>query len=58
MQELLAIYAEFIQAAEDHQIIPHLTNLLQDAAALADATKNVLDQARQKAAQVQATPAQ
>lgn len=58
MQELMAVYAEIIQAAEDHQIIPHLTNFLQDAATLADATKNVIDQARQKAAQVQAATAQ
>lgn len=58
MQELLAIYEEILRSAEDHQILPHLTNLLQDAAAMADATRNVLDQARQKAAQVQATPAQ
>lgn len=58
MDELLAIYDVFIRGAEDHQVIPHLRNFLQDAATLADATKNVIDQARAKAAQVQATPAQ
>lgn len=46
MQELLAVYEEIIRSAEDHQIVGHLTNLVQDAAAITEAVKSVVDQAR------------
>ncbi len=52
MQELLALYEEVIKAASDDQILPHLTNLVQDAAAMANAVAGVLDQARTKATQI------
>jgi hypothetical protein len=58
MEQLLALYAELVRGAEDHQIPMHLNNLIQDAAVLTEAVKNVIDQARQKGAQVTATPAQ
>jgi len=49
MEELLNLYAELIKAATDEQVVTHLSNLVQDAGALAEAVKNVVEAARQRA---------
>lgn len=46
MQELLDMYAVAIKAATDEQVIEHLTNLVNDAATLAEAVKVVVEQAK------------
>ena len=56
MDQLIAIYEEIIRGAEDHQIAGHLDNLVKDAAVLADAVKNVVDQARARAAAASGQP--
>lgn len=58
MDQLLAVYTEIIRAAEDHQILPHLTNLVGDIAALNDAIKSVVAEAQAKAQIVNAQTAQ
>lgn len=50
MEQLIALYEELLRGAEDHQIAGHLTNLVQDAAVLTEAVKNVIDQARARVA--------
>lgn len=54
MEQLVAIYEEILRGAEDHQIAGHLTNLVNDAAVLAEAVKNVVDQAKARAAAIAA----
>ncbi len=46
MDQLLNLYTELVRGATDDQIVTHLTNLVQDAAAIAEATKQIIDQAR------------
>lgn len=53
MDQLLQLYTELLRSAEDHQIPQHLTNLINDAAAMTDAIKAVVDQARERAANPQ-----
>ncbi len=50
MDQLLALYTELVKGASDDQIVTHLTNLVQDAAALADAVKTIVDQAKARQA--------
>jgi hypothetical protein len=46
MDQLLTLYKELVAGATDDQILVHLTNLVSDAVALADATKQIVDAAR------------
>ena len=55
MEELLQVYTELVKGANDAEIPLHLGNLIQDAATLAQAIKNVVEGARQRAAQQQPT---
>lgn len=51
MDQLLSAYAEIIKGATDDQVVQHLSNLVQDAAALAAAIENVISQARGRVGQ-------
>ena len=51
MEQLLALYTELVRGATDDKIVEHLTNLVTDAAALSEAIKNIVDQARARTGQ-------
>ena len=53
MELLLNLYEELLKAAEDGQVRQHLTNFVQDVAALTEAAKQIVDQARQRSQQGQ-----
>ena len=46
MDQLIQLYADLIRGATDEQLPLHLNNLVTDAIAVAEAVKNVVDQAR------------
>lgn len=46
MDQLIALYSELLRGANDEQIVTHVTNLVSDVAAMADAVKAVVDAAR------------
>lgn len=57
MDQLVNLYVELVRGANDEQIVLHLSNLVQDAAAMADAVRKVIDQARERATQASASVA-